>query len=285
MDLADSSLRSPLDLLKAALARLGLGLFALTFIGLGVEAAICARRIDHPLGPGYAGSPVLPWLPAIPWVGYVSGALWALCGAGLLTKKWLRPSAYLLGSAIALSTLIYVVPAYVELAGDMGLRTVVFEPLTLASIVLILPGETEPFWLGRICRWLIAAAMIVFGVDHFIGLTFIANLLPAWIPWHRFWVVFFGIVFITGGLSIGLNVLLRWGEAGIGLMFAIWVFTLHLPRVLGWYGIPGAPHDPDEWCSLLIAIGIWGGMWAMLGDDSPGLESEERLSEAAQKRI
>jgi hypothetical protein len=47
------------------------------------------------------------------------------------------------------------------------------------------------------------------------------------------------------------------------IMFAIWVVTLHLPRVLGLYGIPGAPHDPDEWSrsSLFIAVALWGGLW------------------------
>jgi hypothetical protein len=49
----------------------------------------------------------------------------------------------------------------------------------------------------------------------------------------------------------------RWGAAGIGLMFAIWVFTLHLPRVLGLYAIPGALHNSNEWSSLFIAIALW----------------------------
>lgn len=87
---------------------------------------------------------------------------------------------------------------------------------------------------------------IVFGVDHFLALVGIRTLLPDWIPWHVFWVAFFGAVFIASGLSIAGDYLQRWGAAGVGLMFAIWVFTLHLPRVLGLYGIPGAPRDPDE---------------------------------------
>jgi hypothetical protein len=105
--------------------------------------------------------------------------------------------------------------------------------------------------------------MIVFGVDHFLALVGIGSLLPAWIPWHVFWVAFFGIVFIAGGACIGLGILERWSWAGIGLMFGIWVFTLHVPRTLGFYGIPGALTDPDEWSSLFIAMGIWGGSWAL----------------------
>ena len=47
-------------------------------------------------------------------------------------------------------------------------------------------------------------------------------------------------------------------------MFGIWVVTLHLPRVLGVYGIPGAPRDPDEWSSLFIAVALCGGLWALV---------------------
>ena len=51
-------------------------------------------------------------------------------------------------------------------------------------------------------------------------------------------------------------------------MFGTWVITLHLPRVLGLYGIVGAPKNPDEWSSLLIAMALWGGFWELaLGAD------------------
>jgi hypothetical protein len=51
------------------------------------------------------------------------------------------------------------------------------------------------------------------------------------------------------------------GAGGGGLMFGIWVLTLHLPRVLGFLG-GGGLRDPDEWSSRLIAMAIWGGAWA-----------------------
>ncbi len=103
----------------------------------------------------------------------------------------------------------------------------------------------------------------MFGVDHFLALRFIAGLIPGWIPWHVFWVAAFGVGFIAAGLSFALNVLVRRAAVCIGLMFAIWVFTLHFPRVLGIYKIPGAAGNPDEWSSLLIAAGLWGGLWTL----------------------
>ena len=208
--------------------------------------------------------PVLPFLPAIPWLVILFGILWIACGIGLLTQRWLRASAYTLGATYIFWTLVHVLPKYIASPGDMGLRTVVFEPLSLACIALLLPGPAAtPKWLSVLCRAVIAIAMIVFGVDHFLGIVFIGSLIPAWIPWHEPWVAFFGVVFIAGGVGIGLGILERWSWIAIGTMFAIWVITLHIPRTLGFYGIPGALTDPDEWSSLFIAIGLWGGPWAV----------------------
>jgi uncharacterized membrane protein len=251
------------DGLTAALVRMGRAIFSFAIVALGVETLVCARVSQQPLGPGYNAIPVLPWLPAIPWLAVVSGAIWIACGAGLLFRHWLRMSAFVLGLLFVACTLILILPKYIAQPGDMGLRTVVFEPLTLACIAFLLPGSAAiPVWLDRVSHWVIAIAMIVFGVDHFLGLVFIGSLIPGWIPLHVFWVALFGVVFIAAGIGIGLGFLERWSWIAIGLMFAIWVITLHIPRTLGFYGIPGAINDPDEWSSLFIAVGLWGGPWA-----------------------
>jgi hypothetical protein len=146
----------------------------------------------------------------------------------------------------------------------MTLRTQVFEPLAIAALAWLLLGlDAIPNWLAHASRYLLAASFMMFGVDHFLALAPIGMLIPPWIPWHVFWIAFFGAGFIAAGLSIGFNLLLRWGMVGIGLMFAIWVFTLHLPRTtLGLYGGSG-PRTPDEWSSLFIAIALWGGSWVL----------------------
>jgi len=247
-----------------SLLRTGRWIFAFAVIALGAENILCARGSYQALGANSHSMPVLPFLPAIPWLVILFGVLWIACGVGLLTQRWPRASAYTLGATYIFWTLVHVLPKYIALPGDMGLRTVVFEPLSLACIALLLPGPAAtPKGLSIACRALIAIAMIVFGVDHFLGLGFIASLLPGWIPWHVFWVAFFGIVFIAAGVGIGLGILERWSWIAIGLMFAIWVITLHIPRTLGFYHIPGAITDPDEWSSLFIAIGLWGGPWAV----------------------
>jgi uncharacterized membrane protein len=250
-----------------AIGKLGRTIFALAIIGFGVETLICAHYPADNLGFNYSVVPILPWLPGgIPWLAYLFGAIWIACGVGLLSKRTARVAALVLGSLLTLCTLVLIVPKATAHFGSMSLRTIVFEPLSIACLAWLMPGpDAMPSWLTRVSRYLLAIGLIIFGIDHFLALAGIGSLLPGWIPWHVFWVAFFGVAFIAGGLSIALDILQRWGAFGIGLMFGIWVVTLHLPRVLGLYGIPGAPRDPDEWSSLLIAIALWGGSWALAG--------------------
>jgi len=248
-----------------SLLRSGRWIFAFAIAALGAENLFCAHGTYESLGPNSHSMPVLPFMPAIPWLVILFAMLWVACGLGLLVQHWLRASAYTLGATYIFWTLVHVLPKYIASPGDMGLRTVVFEPLSLACIALLLPGPAAtPRSLSIACRAVIAIAMIVFGVDHFIGIKFIGSLIPGSIPWHEPWVALFGVVFIAGGVAIGIGGSFgRWGWIAIGTMFAVWVITLHLPRVLGLYGIPGAPRSPDEWSSLFIAVGLWGGPWAV----------------------
>ncbi len=241
--------------------RLGLGLFAAALAGLGIETLVCARVVSHGLGPEYRVLPVIPWLPAIPLIGWIFGALWLVCGLCLWPGRTRRAAALVLSMFLFVCTLVLEVPKNAAHSANISLRTAVLEPLAIACLACLLPGAS--YGLERASRYLLALSLMVFGVDHFLALQFIAVLLPGWIPWHVFWVGFFGAALIAAGLGIALEVLHRAVSVCLGLMFGIWVVTLHLPRVIGLYGIPGAPRNPDEWSSLLIAMALWGGFWAV----------------------
>jgi uncharacterized membrane protein len=235
----------------------GLILFAAAIIALGAQNIISAKDVTHLMGPGYSVIPALPYLPSIPWLAYVLGAVWVMLGVGLLFKRTLLPAALALGSILVLCAAIVAAPKNAANFGDVGLRTSVFEPLAMASLAWLLPGAAAiPPFLALAARWIFAVSLIIFGIDHFLVLQFIAGFVPSWIPWHSFWSAFFGVAFIAAGIGIALNFLARWSYAGIALMFAIWVLTLHLPRVLH------ALHDPDEWSSFFIALSLWGGPWS-----------------------
>jgi hypothetical protein len=240
-----------------ALLRSGRTLFSLAIIGLGIETFVCAGSL-------------VGTLIETDRFGTTLGPVLAACGIGLLFKRTLRTAAIALGSLLFLYALVFEAPKYATNLRSMTLRTQLFEPLAIAALAFLLPLENAiPTWLASASRYVFAVSFIVFGVDHFLALAPIGTLIPPWIPWHVFWVAFFGAGFIAGGLSTGFGILQRWGATCIGLMFASWVFALHLPRtLLGLYGGSG-PHSPDEWSSLFIAIALWGGPWALAGGLDP----------------
>jgi uncharacterized membrane protein YphA (DoxX/SURF4 family) len=73
-----------------------------------------------------------------------------------------------------------------------------------------------------------------------------------------------GAALILCGLCVIIGIVQRWAPAALGLMFAFWVGLLHLPGVLGLYTGPEAMLDPNEWSNLIVAIGLWGGMWTLV---------------------
>src|SRR3984893_5484754 len=252
------------DEMKAELAwltmlgRFGRLLFSLAMIGIGVETLICSYVSSHSLGPHHEVVPVIPWLPAIPSLAYLVGAILVLCGAGLLFQRTLVVSSIALGALMLLCGLAFDVPRHPNLM-SAECRTNVLEPIAIGSLAWLAPGlGGVPRWLHRTSRYLLAFALIVFCIAHFQVLTFIAGMVPGWIPWHWFWTVFFGVAFIAAGVSFATGCLQRWAALGVGLMFALWTLTIHLPALLG------ATHDPDKWSDVFIVAALWGGFWALV---------------------
>ena len=247
------------DVLSAA----GRIIFAMAIIAIGMETLVCARTVGHPLGRGYDALNLIPWLPAIPWLAYLFGAIWVACGAGTLVKRTAGRAAMLLGVLLSGCALAIVLPRYVWHLGSIPFRTVFLEPVAIGCLAWLIPARGAiPEWLVRAGRFVFAISLAVFGADHLIGLAFHASFVPWWLPWHTFWAAFFGVAFLAAAVSIGFRVLEEWGAAGLGLMFGIWVLTLHLPRVLGLMG-GGGLRDPDEWSSMLIAMALWGAWGAI----------------------
>jgi len=236
------------------LGRFGRVLFSLAVIGIGVETLICSYVSDHKI------VLVIPWMPAIPVLTYPVGTIFILCGVGLLFQRIMVVSSITLGIVMLLCGLAFDVPRHLDLMSAPW-RTNVLEPIAIACLAWLAPGLGGiPQWLYRTSCYLLAFALIIFGIGHFQVLTFIANLVPSWISWHRFWVIFFGIAFIAAGASFATGVLQGWAALGLGLMFALWVVTIHIPAVL-----VTAP-DPDKWSDVFIVVALWGGFWALLRD-------------------
>jgi uncharacterized membrane protein len=248
--------------------RQGRLLFGITIIALGVEHLICARigTVEKDIFLGHTVLPVIPWVPARPWLGYLIGLLLLAAGLSIVANVRARQAAILFGIFFLLCVLWRVTSV-------LAVRTGSFEMLALGGSALILAGTLpdeggyDRSWnsilrgLIKSGRFLFAISMVVFGVDHFLFLRFVSSLVPPWIPWHLFWASFTGAAFIAAGVGIATKWMGRWGAALIGTMFLLWFLLLHAPRVLGLSTIAAAPHNPNEWSSAFIALGICGGSW------------------------
>jgi uncharacterized membrane protein len=239
------------------LGRFGRLLFSLAIIGIGVETLICSNLSSHKV------VLVIPWLPAIPSLAYLVGTVFILCGAGLLFQRTLVVSSIILGVVMLFCGLAFDVPRHLDLMSAPW-RTNVLEPIAIASLAWLASGLGGiPGWLHRASRYLLAFALVIFGIGHFQVLSFIAGMVPGWIPWHWFWAIFFGVAFIAAGLSFATGFLQRWAALGVGLMFALWAVTIHLPIVLNYFRTSGATQDPDKWSDVFIVLALWGGSWAL----------------------
>ena len=95
-------------------------------------------------------------------------------------------------------------------------------------------------WMGRgIGSWerighvLLAAFLIVCGLQHFAYRAFVDGMVPAWIPpGQRFWTYFTGAALIAGGAGILVPRTARLAGTLSGLMIGLWVVLLHVPRAL-----------------------------------------------------
>jgi hypothetical protein len=153
---------------------------------------------------------------------------------------------------------------------DLGLRTLVFEVLTMSASAFMLAGilpahggalgtwKISDNFLIQLGRYFLAVSAIVFSIPHFIVAGFIASLIPAWIPGPGlYWSYVTGAVFLVSGISILMNWMARWAAVTLGVMFLLWFLLLHLPRVLSY----PRSQVPAEWSSAFIALGICGGSW------------------------
>jgi uncharacterized membrane protein YphA (DoxX/SURF4 family) len=90
-----------------------------------------------------------------------------------------------------------------------------------------------------------AAPIAAFGTEHFTVTEGIASIIPAWIPWHQFWVYFVGACFIAAALSLVTGIEARLAASLLALTFFLFVVLMHAPA---W------AHDPRNRFGLTFVL-------------------------------
>ena len=108
--------------------------------------------------------------------------------------------------------------------------------------------------LGRI---LVAIALIVFGVQHFIYGGFVAGLVPEWMVGRLFWAYFVGVAFFAAAVGILYEKMARPAATMLGVMFFLFLILLHIPRIVA------HSNDGNEWTSGFVALAMCGLAWVL----------------------
>ncbi|HEX4037071.1 MAG TPA: hypothetical protein VHX37_03355 [Acidobacteriaceae bacterium] len=77
-----------------------------------------------------------------------------------------------------------------------------------------------------------AAPLAVFGAEHLTITRAMTGMIPHWIPWHLFWVVFVGIALLAAALSLAVQRLAGVAAALLGVMFLLFDVLLALPGLI-----------------------------------------------------
>jgi uncharacterized membrane protein len=240
---------------KSTLGRL---FFAVSMMAFGIQQLMTAEFVR-----------VVPPLPeAVPWRSFwpgLIGIVLIIAGVALGTGRMARWAAAVLGVMILLSFLFLHLPlaATDPLVGFMWTNP--FKALALLGGVIILAGSLpeedahRSSVLARLFRrlmplgtLLLAAFLILGGVQHFVYIGFVEKLVPSWIPEPRFWVCLTGAALIAGGVGILLPKTARLAATMTGIMILLWVVLLHVPRALA------DLHNAGETSGVFEALALSG---------------------------
>jgi len=185
-------------------------------------------------------------------------------GVSLLAKKEARFSATILGLIFLLCVVFLHAKKFTGIIHDGVTRTRAFEAFALAGAAFVLAmlmakesasiqvlSSANPL-LAVFGRYIFAFSMVIFGIQHFLYASFIASLIPMWMPAHLFLAFATGTALIAAGLAIGSHIFSRLASTLLGVMFLLWFLLLHTPRVIA------QPHNGDELTSAFVALAFSG---------------------------
>jgi len=126
--------------------------------------------------------------------------------------------------------------------------------------VIAAPGLEKIVALGPAFA---ASGLACFGAEHMVNIIPFSSMVPRWLPFHPFWVVFFGVALLASALSLVLNRYVRLSATLTAVMFLIFVLTLSIPEAIA------NPHDRFRWTVVLRETSFASGFLAFAGAHAP----------------
>lgn len=219
-----------------ALKKISIWFFATGMAGIAVLQFIynAPRPVTIPLVPAWLG-------PASVW-GWVTGAGMLAAALCIVTGRWARQAALLLGLALLVFSIAFQLPYQLNhYPAHLGVWTNPLKCLCLSGCAFIVSSffnyKTPPnaFFtaiekIAPVGIYFFGGMHLLFGIDHFLYPDFCAGLIPAYIPAHMFFSYLAGVALIAAGAGIILNIQRRLAAYLLAAVLLVWVVALHIPR-------------------------------------------------------
>lgn len=134
------------------------------------------------------------------------------------------------------------------------------------------PWRQRSITLGRIA---LGYFLLQSGIQHFMFTSFVATLVPAWIPDHLFWARLAGVALIAGGAGLLFPPTARLAAIMSGLMIFTWFIILHIPRALS---AAGTAATRNEWTAVFEALAFSGIAFMLVRRPPPASPSAAQAS-------
>jgi uncharacterized membrane protein YphA (DoxX/SURF4 family) len=237
----------PESLLTAGRILLGLPILA-----FGIQYLAYGRLVG-----GLA--PMPEWIGGGRILAYLMGLLLIVLGGMIVANVRVWLASTVLGWMFVLASCLHLTRAHEALTNGTA-RTHWLEPLALGCAAWVLAGAYSAAqksnalkrWMPLIGRVLFAVTLLVFGWQHYLYVTFLVALIPAWLPFHAYWIYFTGLAFVAAGLAILLRIADYLAGLFLAAMFVVYLLVLHIPR------IAQHPGNGDEWSSGFVALAFCG---------------------------
>jgi uncharacterized membrane protein len=238
------------NILEFDFARMGLIFFSIATVAFGIQNFIYGDFVmgRAPSWPEHLSGGIV-------WA-IVSGVLLIFSGITMMVK-W---KGWVASISVAIILLVWALGRHI-LMGHFHWGTEITQTgkaWTLfggaLAMATLMPDAYSDFQgrmllIGRFC---LAAFMILCGIEHFMFVEFVAQLVPNWIPVKSFWTYFSGVALIAGGIGLLIPVTVRIAAILSGTMIFIWFVILHIPRAM--YG----QGDGNEWVAVFEALAVSG---------------------------
>jgi uncharacterized membrane protein YphA (DoxX/SURF4 family) len=208
--------------------------------------------------------PVPKGIQAHTLLAYLSGAILAVAGLALFTKRWAAAGALVLSVFYGFWVVALHGPVAAARPTFFAVWQGVAEILALsiggmiawASVAAITADRKTQ--VVRVARIVFALCLLVFGASHFLYARFTAAMTPAWIPpGPIFWTYATGAAHIAAGLALLSGLRAKLAARLLTPMFGLFAALVHLPAVAA------DPGTHVNWLGLTITLALTGAAWVV----------------------